>query len=152
MAGEGIEYAWALAKLFYRGQSIREKRTKDKFRNLVRSSTSRVDVLNLNRIRKCSKRAREYIFAYKAIQEIREECSQPIGSSSTSSVTSSTANEELMHMSYEIIEKSIKVYKTHRSCLDTDLKWVQNMNEKIGKKKVDAVKIVVLKMENMKYE
>ena len=152
MAGEGIEYAWALAKLFYRAQSIREKRTKDKFRNLVRSSTSRVDVLNLNRIRKCSKRAREYMFAYKAIQEIREECSQPIGSSSTSSVTSSMVNEELMHMSYEIIEKSIKVYKTHRSCLDTDLKWVQNMNEKIGKKKVDAVKIVVLKMENMKYE
>jgi hypothetical protein len=153
MAGEGIEYAWALAKLFYRGQSISEKRTKDKFRNLVRLSTSRVDVLNLDRIRNCSKRAREYMFAYKAIQEIREECSEPpLGSSSTSSLTSSAFNEELIHMSYEIIEKSIKVYKTHRSCLDTDLKWVQNMNEKIGKKKVDAVKIVVLKMENMKYE
>ena len=33
--GEGIEYAWALAKLVYRRSVIEQKRTKDKFRQLV---------------------------------------------------------------------------------------------------------------------
>ena len=150
MAGEGIEYCWALAKLFYRGQSIKEKKTKDKFLNLARLSTSSNDVLNISRVRKCSKRAREYMVAYKAIHELTNEHSHQIDSST--SIMTSPVNEEVIPISYDIIEKSIKVYKTHRSCLDTDLKWVQNLNEEIGKKKTDAVRNVVLKMENIKYE
>ena len=35
MAGEGVEYAWALAKLKYRRSPIAYKRNKEKFRNLV---------------------------------------------------------------------------------------------------------------------
>jgi hypothetical protein len=150
IAGEGIKYAWALAKLFYRSQSIKEKRTKEKFRNLVRMSTSRNDVLSLSKIRKCSKQAREYMFAYKAIEELMIEDSHPINSS-TSAMTS-PVNKELILFSYDIIEKSIKVYKAHRSCLDTDLKWVQDLSEETRKKKIDAVRKVVLKMENIKYE
>ena len=33
IAGEGIEYSWGAAKLFYRRLRIKEKRSKDKFRN-----------------------------------------------------------------------------------------------------------------------
>ena len=78
------------------------------------------------------------------------EHSHPIDSSTSTMI--SPVNKELMQFSYDIIEKSIKVYKTHRNCLDTDLKWVQDLNEEIGKKKIDAVRNVVLKMENIKYE
>ena len=35
LAGEGIEYAWALAKLFYRWQQLNMKRSKTNFINLV---------------------------------------------------------------------------------------------------------------------
>ncbi len=35
IAGEGIEYVWALAKLYYRAKPIERKRTKKKYRELV---------------------------------------------------------------------------------------------------------------------
>jgi hypothetical protein len=35
IAGEGIEYLWALAKLYYHNQPLSRKRSKKKFRDLV---------------------------------------------------------------------------------------------------------------------
>ena len=46
IAGEGIEYAWALAKLKYRRAPIKDKRTKQKFRNLVMDCTDPLNQLN----------------------------------------------------------------------------------------------------------
>ena len=109
---------------------------------------SKNDLLNVKIIQKCSKRACEYMFACKAIHEPMEDHSHPIDSS-TLTMTSSV-NKKWMPMSYNIIKKSIKVCKTHQSCLDTDLKWVKNMNEELGKKKIGTVRSAVLKMENIK--
>ena len=64
LAGKGIEYAWAFAKLFYRKSPISEKRTKNMFQKLVEESTS-TKVLPLHKIRACSRKARTY---YEALQ------------------------------------------------------------------------------------
>ena len=68
IAGEGIEYTWGAAKLFYRRLRISEKRTKENFRKSVKRSTERSTVLTVDRQRKFSKRARNYMIAYCAIE------------------------------------------------------------------------------------
>ena len=57
LAGEGIEYLWALAKMFYRRSPISRKRTKTKFVQLVNDSANANTVLNIKQARACSKKA-----------------------------------------------------------------------------------------------
>ena len=64
IAGEGIEYCWALAKIFYRNAPIKLKRGKDSFRDLVKKSTDPTGVLSIEKVRSCSRRAREYMILY----------------------------------------------------------------------------------------
>jgi hypothetical protein len=71
LAGEGVEYTWALAKLYYRNAPIHWKRRKESFRLLVNECLSTNRNLQIDKIRKCSRRARDYIVAYKAIEEIQ---------------------------------------------------------------------------------
>ena len=67
IAGEGIEYGWALSKMAYRRSPISEKRNKESFRNLVKKCTDSQAVLNFQRMCSCSKRARDYMVLYRAI-------------------------------------------------------------------------------------
>ena len=68
LAGEGIEYVWAVAKLHYRKAPISEKRTKANFKKLVEESTS-THVLSLDKIRACSRKARSYMKLYKVMED-----------------------------------------------------------------------------------
>ena len=68
IAGEGIEYAWALSKLSYRRAPLKKKRNRASFKNLVRESTDPLSVLNIQRIRSCSKKARSYMKLYRVFQ------------------------------------------------------------------------------------
>jgi hypothetical protein len=72
LAGEGIKYLWAFAKLYYRYKPLSRKRSKQKFWLLVKESLS-INNLNVMRAQKCSKRAREYMLAYKSIEEIQQQ-------------------------------------------------------------------------------
>jgi hypothetical protein len=130
LAGEGIEYVWALAKLWYRRQPISLKRRKQQFHLLVLKATSRDDVLSLDKVRKCSRRAREYMLAYKAIESVAKE-------------QEAAATDRLTH---KLIEKCVKTYKSHRSAIDTDLKFVKSLENEIGKEGVSFLKVVVKKM------
>ena len=70
LAGKGIKYAWAIAKLHYRKAPISDKRTKAKFKILVDKSTS-VGVLSINKICGCSRKAHTYMKLYKAMEDIK---------------------------------------------------------------------------------
>ena len=117
LAGEGIEYAWAIAKIFYRKSDISEKRTKDKFRSLVRKSTCPDTSLTPIAIHACSKKARTYMKLYKAIQSIV--------------LTDDVSNEK-----HGIMEDIMKLYsrmkkrkKTHRNVADLNKKDVNGIRE-----------------------
>ena len=106
IAGEGIEYAWALSKLNYRKAPINMKRTKSNFRRLVQESTDMRTVLHVSRIRSCSKKAHNYMKLYKAVESLDLK-SDP------------TVNR------HSILEDSMKLYaklrkksKSHRNVLD----------------------------------
>ena len=91
IAGEGIEYDWALAKLDYRKAPIHQKRTKEKSRNLLRDSSSHTTVLNIHRVRSCSKKARSYMKLYQALNEAQ-------------------FDENLIKNRYEIMEGTMRMY------------------------------------------
>jgi hypothetical protein len=76
IAGEGIEYVWALAKLWFRRQPKSNRCSKELFHRMVDASTSPFDVCSIDKVRKCSRRARQYMLAYKAIAAISDENQQ----------------------------------------------------------------------------
>ena len=55
IAGEGIEYGWALSKMNYQRSPMSEKNNKESFRKLVKKCTDNKSVLNIKRMRCCSR-------------------------------------------------------------------------------------------------
>ena len=110
IAGEGIKYCWAAAKMCYRQLRIREKRIKAKFLNSVKISTDRNKVLTLAMQRKFSRRARQYMLAYRAID-----------------IQSQNNENKEVKMSHSLLENVLKAFKTHRCTADTDSKWINNV-------------------------
>jgi hypothetical protein len=135
LAGDGIEYIWAMAKIYYRNQPLKRKRTKHGFRALVDDCLSTTHNLTIDRVRKCSRRAREYMLAYKAFEELQTESSGDGGDDSAI----------LSFLNFELVEKSIKSYKTHRNAKDFDSAFVKGL--KLEDKKVFFIKEVVSKMK-----
>ena len=118
LAGEGIEYVWALAKLRYRRAPMNKKRNKENFIKLVRECTNSFDALNICRIRSCSKRARAYMKLYKVVSDLEKDGS-------------------IMEKKHSTLESTIKLYlklkkisKSHRSVVDLqqkDVMEIENM-------------------------
>ena len=96
IGGEGIEHVWALAKLWFQRQPKSGRSSKELFHSLVYAATSQVDVCSIDKVRKCSCRARQYMLAYRAITAISYENQQQ---KHTKPV------EVLMHI---LIEKCVK--------------------------------------------
>ena len=67
IAGKGVEYDWAAAKLYYRRLHISDKIVKAKLINSVKKCPDRKEVLTLKMQRKFRRRARQYMLAYHAI-------------------------------------------------------------------------------------
>ena len=108
LAGKGIKYAWAIAKLHYRKAPISDERTKAKFKILVEESTS-IRVLSINKIRACSRKARTYMKLYKAMEDIKMD-------------DSALANKHgNMEDTIKLYSKMKKRSKTHRSVLDMNM-------------------------------
>ena len=109
LAGEGIEYSWGRAKSVYRRAKLADKKGKENFRRLVADCLSSEQVagkgaLTPEMIRKFSRRARQYILAYFFIEH------------------KMNIEEEGLH---EInIEGIKKEFKTHRSAIDFDEKFI----------------------------
>ena len=116
LAGEGIEYAWGAAKLYYRKQPLKDKRNKLVYEELVKRSLSD-QILSLQFMRQCSRRARRYILAYRSLSMRRAD-------------TTST------NVDMKLIENLVKKHKSHRSAVDFDSSFINNLllnMKKLGK-------------------
>jgi hypothetical protein len=133
MAGEGIEYNWGCAKGYYRRLPITEKRTKNKFRESVKKSISR-DIMTIERQRMFSRRARQYMLAYHAIDNT-DNNNNNNNNESNQAITAATAGEtrtnEDNKTTFALIESIIKTYKhtykTHRSVADSDTGYINKV-------------------------
>jgi len=118
LAGEGIEYSWGCAKNYYRQRPISEKRKKENFRNTVRACLSN-DVLTTERVRKFSRRARQYIQAYHMLhaqhQQQQEQQQQQ----------QQQQQEDPYLITPAKIESLVKDFKTHRCALDFDRGFIK---------------------------
>ena len=105
------KYSWGFAKNFYRRLPIKQKRKKECFRDSVRSALSR-ERLTKQIVRKFARRARGYTCAYFAFAFGNNE--------------KLTQGEKI---SPEMIEKMVKNFKTHRSALDFEGKYIVKIEE-----------------------
>ena len=99
IAGEGVEYARALAKMHYRRAPMVKKKSKDAFLKLVNECTDNASVLNVERMRACSRRARQYMLLYKAVESLNL------------SETGGTVDSVILNK-HSILEGSMKLYRT----------------------------------------
>jgi hypothetical protein len=105
LAGEGIEYSWGCSKNVYRSLRIHEKRGKENFRKSVDKCLDR-EILSTERIRKFSRRARQYICAYYKIAIEQEQWEE--------------TNKTHLDSTPIEVEKMVKLFKTHRCAMDFD--------------------------------
>lgn len=116
MAGEGIEYSWGLSKSVYRKMPLDSKKGKTSFTALVKQCTSR-DVLTTESVRKLSRRARAYISAYHILHQwkLKNNC-----------IDTPTTSSSSLTLTLTLIERIMKVYKSHRAAVDFDAGFVQS--------------------------
>jgi len=108
MAGEGIEYSWGCTKQYYRFMPINCKKGMQAFWESVKESVS-LNILTIERQRKFSRRAREYMLAYKSIEQ----------------VTRNKGEFDGTKMSHSLTETIIKRYKTHCCANDFDSRFIR---------------------------
>jgi hypothetical protein len=105
LVGEGIKYSWACAKNKYRLLPFGEWRSRDTFKECVKTCLSK-RVLTKELIRKNSRTAHEYMCAYHGFYHQQQQETQ---ASNQQKITIPT-----------MIESLVKKFKTHRCALDFD--------------------------------
>jgi hypothetical protein len=124
LAGEGIEYSWAHAKGHYRRSPLAlKKKGRESFKQLVKESTSPVEQLQEDRIRRFAARARAYICTYYYLG--KKTAAGASGGTNNSLVTEEpqlvTKEQQLL---FSEIERLMKDFKVHRCALDFDRGFV----------------------------
>ena len=109
-AGEGIEYSWGLAKAMYRKKPLESKKGKDNFHSLVHKCISR-NLINVEMVRKFSKRAREYMLTYMYFEENNSDTNDGVP----------------VNITCTKIEKMKKIMSSHRAALDFDHAFINGM-------------------------
>ena len=71
--GEGIEYCWGLAKNTYRRQSIKDKRTKSKYLELVEKCTCNKSVITKQCVRLFGRWQRRYMLSYLGLEAVKDQ-------------------------------------------------------------------------------
>lgn len=104
----------------------KDRKRKDFF-ELVRKVLSGKDdgALNKERVRRMAGRARGYIVAYLMIEE--QGAASDSSNSSDGGPDVGGGEKGLSLVSFDMIEKMVKSYKTHRSALDFDLKFIRQL-------------------------
>jgi hypothetical protein len=111
MAGEGIEYIWALIKNHYRRILLHKKRGKDNFLKCVRECLSK-ELISMRAVRLMARRARRYIKGYHVLHQMK-----------AGRITGSALSDELQNAKgFDIITTKIEYivseFKSHRAASD----------------------------------
>ena len=145
LAGEGIAYAWGLAKLRYRQSPLSEKRNKDSFQKLVYKCLNNEDVLNIDQARACSWKARQYMLMYKAVEDIKFEEIDGI------QVGTLVNKYSVLESSINLFRKLQKKKSKHRGVLDNQLSDIKALEKgvKTDDNKEHLIRYVVNKMVSL---
>jgi hypothetical protein len=106
IAGCGIEYSWGKAKMTYRRDP--STTAKKDFKAKVQSSLDRDKTLTIQRVWKYARRTRDYCRIYYDLENF---------------ISQNTINRD--DVTYNMLEKQRKVYKTHRNVGEIDRQFIQ---------------------------
>ena len=128
IAGEGVEFCWALGKNTYRTHGVEEKRTKSKYLQLVKKCTCSETVITMQEVRKFRRRTRRYMLAYYALEQAK--ASRDTADAADKSQDNDGIDFNLPEMSSALVEKIIKVYKkphkAHCNILDSEKSFLNS--------------------------
>ena len=127
IAGEGVEFCWALGKNTYRTHSVEEKRTKSKYLQLVKECTCSDTVITKQEVRKFGRRTCRYMLAYYALEQAKASKDVADQQQDNDGIDLDIIN--LPEMSSALVEKIIKVYKkphkAHHNILDSEKSFLR---------------------------
>jgi hypothetical protein len=115
--------------------------------------------LTIARARGSSRQAREYMLAYKAIEDVQKETKEennriqchPQGKKRGSCPSSSQSSTKQLYtpfdMNHDLIEKTIKTYKSHRNAAMFDVAFVKGLKG-LDNEKATIVKKIIMKMDS----
>jgi hypothetical protein len=114
MAGEGIEFCWALAKNWYKRLPLSVRKTREQFEGKVKEAFS-LHVLSKEKVRGAARRQRSYILAYAHLHKGEDETVAP-------GAEGAAAAKEFVD-----IEKIAKVCRVHRAASDFDAAYIRRL-------------------------
>jgi hypothetical protein len=97
-----------------------KKNKKKNFQELVDKYLSSVN-LTLSQACTSSRRAQEYMLVYKVFESLNIEQYQNMNNRGHNNDKNNSKNSNHVQINYDLIEKSIKVYKTHQNVKDLDI-------------------------------
>lgn len=131
IAGEGIEYSWGKGKNKYRGLPIKDKKTKAKFEESIRKCIGR-QTITTDFVRNASRRARQYMLAYKALKEggdvLKQFLEREMKNQDSKYKQDSNNNNKVDRATPIKLEKLLTVFKSHRCAMDFDHKFILEEN------------------------
>lgn len=110
MAGEGVEYGWAMSKNAFKWMSLKDRKTKEKFRKAVDKVLSS-ETVSIYHARATARRARSYIRAYHYLASQQSDLS--------------AVPESFVDI--ERVSKLLRSHSTHRSASDTDTAFCNSL-------------------------
>jgi len=133
LAGQGIEYSWGYAKLTFRknntARSAKEKAQRLEANVLAATSTVGSHALNLERVRKFVRKARDYKVVYrehfKALQLMEEQAQAATTIDDSEAAERKKKIKAFEKHHYVKIEKQVKHLKAHRAAVDMDTKFIR---------------------------
>ena len=118
MAREGIEYLWGVSKSWYRSKPLKLRSKKASFLQLVQGCLD-PKLITIEKARNFSKRARSYICAYYAFKHTK----QNINNNDNETINHDKMALLSCAIEYEKIEQMVKMFRSHCSAFDFDLKF-----------------------------
>ena len=106
LAGEGIEYVWALSKNWFKRQPLSARKSRQQFKALVKRALS-PKMVTAKTVRGCGRRARSYILAYAFLHD--------------------NENNEEFKKEFVDIEKTSKKYRSHRGPGDQQSGFIKKL-------------------------
>jgi hypothetical protein len=132
LAGQGIEYSWGYAKLYFRQHNTAGDKAK-KLEANIRKALSEENMTKA-RVRKFVRKAREYKVIYHEYFLAKRAAEKEVKEAEVDKNETDEKKEEhkvkqevvkrLSKHHYSIIEKQVKQLKSHRCALDTDFKFI----------------------------
>jgi hypothetical protein len=122
------------------------KENKKRFQELVDKCLSNVN-LTLSWAHTSSRCAHEYMLIYKGFESLNTKQYQNTNIRVHNSGKNNIVNSNHVKVNYNLIEKSIKVYKTHRNVKDFDARFIERLQ--LDEVQFSFVKDIVGKMKKI---